>query len=413
MIPQKEEKLPIELCIRCKGKGLCGRPCPILARFREAMPKIKQEFSGASPPEVFVGRYGYPRVFTGILSPNEFKDTEQMSYPESWIKNNTQILDILEFRGKLIYSRFKTRIKGKRENQKLNEIMQLTAMASKPLSMHFKLKKKPSQRVNFDIFYPIIGNPAPLIKAETEENAKVEKKVDYLINDIDVKSVVAMQELYKARIRISNIIKILSAGLLGIKKDRKLVPTRWAITATDDTLSKNLLKRVKLFPIINDFLVFHETYLGNHYEILMLPENFSFEVIEAKFPGSLWNPTGKSFFIMKDYESFFGRKTYAKEVTGGYYAVKLPIAEFLSRIKRQASVLILREVLPEYFAPLGVGILRETVRKSLDKPAQRFSTLDEALTTIKERLKLPLQTFTKNSKLLKENKEQLKLREFV
>jgi hypothetical protein len=37
----------------------------------------------------------------------------------------------------------------------------------------------------------------------------------------------------------------LSIGVLGLKKDKKLVPTRWAITATDDILAKKLLEKVK------------------------------------------------------------------------------------------------------------------------------------------------------------------------
>ena len=60
----------------------------------------------------------------------------------------------------------------------------------------------------------------------------------------------------------------------------------------------------------------------------MIPEVFSYEVIEAKIPGSVWNP-GEYLSFMQDYESWYGRKDYAEEVAGGYYAVRLPVAEFL------------------------------------------------------------------------------------
>lgn len=63
------------LCIRCKGKGLCGKRCKILDSFIKDSPKIKEHFSGSSPPEVFVGRVDYPNVFCGVLSPNEWGDT--------------------------------------------------------------------------------------------------------------------------------------------------------------------------------------------------------------------------------------------------------------------------------------------------------------------------------------------------
>ena len=59
-------------CITCKGRGLCGRPvCPILRRLEEtaALPRIGRSLEGMSPPEVFVGRHGYPLVRAGPLVP--------------------------------------------------------------------------------------------------------------------------------------------------------------------------------------------------------------------------------------------------------------------------------------------------------------------------------------------------------
>ncbi|MCG7851531.1 MAG: hypothetical protein MIO92_03315, partial [Methanosarcinaceae archaeon] len=63
------------LCIKCKGKGLCGRPlCPILEKFKsfESISSIISSGGsvfGASPPAVFVGRYGYPQVSAGPMIP--------------------------------------------------------------------------------------------------------------------------------------------------------------------------------------------------------------------------------------------------------------------------------------------------------------------------------------------------------
>ena len=59
-------------CITCKGRGLCGRPvCPILRRLEEtaALPRIGRSLEGMSPPEVFVGRHGYPLVRAGPMVP--------------------------------------------------------------------------------------------------------------------------------------------------------------------------------------------------------------------------------------------------------------------------------------------------------------------------------------------------------
>jgi len=49
------------------------------------------------------------------------------------------------------------------------------------------------------------------------------------------KSVTALNELYKSNVEIDHLQKLLSVGTLGLKTQRKMVPTRWSITATDDT----------------------------------------------------------------------------------------------------------------------------------------------------------------------------------
>lgn len=400
------------LCVKCKGRSWCGKPCPILNKFKQFQPSIKEEFSGSSPPEVFVGRYGYPKVFTGILAPPEYGSMEKLSMPEFWFREKANIIKILSYRSNLIYSRFTSQIKNPKG--KLLELMQEIAIANKSVATEFKLKKKPIIKMQLSIDNPIIGNPAPLKQAKLEENPRVEKKVDYLISDTDLKAGKAIEELYSYSIPISNIIKILSVGMLGLKTQRKLVPTRWSCTAVDSIISQNLFKKIKLYPWVNEFLVFSDEYIGNHYEILLIPRQLSFEVLEAKIPGSVWNPNLTSqTYITQDYENFFGRKDYADSVTGAYYANRLAAAEYLCEIKRQASVLVLRECKPEYWAPLGVGILREVTRSAFRKKPKKFTTLNESLSDIQTRLQLPIKEFIEKSRLLKEYRKQSTLRQFM
>ena len=384
----------------------------ILEKFKKENIKLKKEFSGSCPPEIFVGREGYPKVFTGILSPQEHGDTSYFSMPEEWFSKKAQIIDILGYRSRMIYSRFYSSIKPSFQDDKLKRIMQEVAMTSVPVSMEFKLKKKPSINFSSDYQSAIIGNPAPLIEARFQENPKIEKKVDYLVSDIDVKSVQASEELYKAKIPVSHIIKLLSAGLLGLKKNRKLVPTRWAITATDSHLSELLLEKIRYYPFLQEFRLFNSEYLGNHYEILLIPSELSFEVIEAKFPGSIWNQKGREVFAVMDSEGFHGRKDYAENVVGGYYVARLAAAEYLNAIKTQASVLVWRECLPEYWAPCGVGVLRETCRDAFNNEFERFDSLGESLGRIQERLRINIDTFTNKSRIVKEYKIQRKLMDF-
>lgn len=394
------------LCIKCKGKGLCGKPCKILSKFIDSSPKIKKHFSGSSPPEIFVGRAGYPNVFSGIISPNEKGETQVYSMPEEWVSGDLTIEQILSYRGKMIYARQNPlNIKSPSSMQtKMQEI----ALSSKPLSIEFFLKKPPTFDFTPSKVFSIMTNSAPIEKINIEENVKVERKVDSLVSDSDVTAQKALIELYNSNVPNTHLSKLLSSGLLGVKPQRKLVPTRWAITAVDDMLSKNLVQQIKYYPEILEFQLFHDEYNGNHYEILFLPGNFAFEVIEAEVPGNVWNPT-QNLEFSQDYESFFIRKEYASNVTGAYYANRLAVCEYLNRIKKQSAVLILREIKEEYYAPLGVGILRELVRRALKKDFEKPSDLNQAFLLMQSRMKIPPEKFKEISKLLKEYGRQKKL----
>ena len=68
---------------------------------------------------------------------------------------------------------------------------------------------------------------------------------------------------------------------------------------------------------------------------------------------------------MTDYEPYSGRKRYAENCAGGFYSVRLAILEKLKKMRRQASVLALRFITGEYFAPLGVWVTRFAARRAL------------------------------------------------
>ena len=54
-------------------------------------------------------------------------------------------------------------------------------------------------------------------------------------------------------ISTESISGLLSVGVLGLKKNKRLVPTRWSITATDDMLGKHLWKQVQQHKWIEDY----------------------------------------------------------------------------------------------------------------------------------------------------------------
>ena len=362
----------------------------------------KLDISGSSPPEMFVGRYNYPNVYTGLLSPEQFGNTESMSSPEIWHEQKFNIPKIINQRNQLVYGRSISNIK--KPTSKFLSILQEIAMTHRSVSTEMKLKKPIKKHNEKDTRSPIISNAAPIQKARLTENTKIKKKIDYLVNDGDVKSAVALKELYQSNIANSQLTKILSAGLLGIAKNRKLVPTRWSITAVDDTLSKDQLKDIKFLPTLDSYQVFSADYLGNHYAFLLLPDYFSFEVIELSL---------KSFATWHDHESFFARKKYATSVTGAYYANRLALTEYLTKIKRQASCIVFREIRPSYYAPLGVGILRQTSREAFTKKPKVFNTLQEALNHVRTLFSASLDNYLDRSIILKNFKKQSRLQDFL
>ena len=384
--------------------------------------KLPIHFSGKSSPELFVGRIGYPYINSGILAPAENDNISNFATAEEWSANNFSIANVLRLRGQLIYGRAKTNIKAVSSqpsaNTRLLQTTQELALSSKPVSIEIFLKKKPTIEFTSDAVFRPMTNPAPILKAILEENPQVPKKVDYLTTDSDVKATTALQELYNSNIKVDHLQKLLSIGLLGQKTKRKMVPTRWSITATDDTISKQQLEKIRTFQEINQIQLFSGNFVGNYIEALFLPGKFSFEAIEAWLSeGVCDQPLAvggqqETSTLSQDFESFAGRKSYAFNVTGGYYAMRLPTTEYLTKIQRQATVLILREIKPEYYAPLGVGIVRESTRRAFANKPKNFDTIQAALDDIQTRFTTPIKTIKQKSWILNEYGKQKSLKEF-
>jgi len=375
-------------------------------QFWQKMIEATKDFTGSSPPSIFVGDFGYPRVNVGILAPPQQQAEEKafvLDSPESWYANKISLEQIFELRSQLIYSRFKSSVHA--DSGTLVDITKEIAAAKKPTVVDIELKRQPRFLFATDVRTTPIGNPAPLISARLAENPSVEKKVDYLISDVDVKATRAVLELYKHKLPATRIQKIFSSGLLGMQVERKFVPTRWSITAVDDILGKNLREKVKDYQEISEIKLFFNEYIGNRYYVLLLPGAYQFELIE------FWQGKWGMPAVSSDYENFWGRKDYADNTHGAFYSGRLAVCEHLEKIKRQASVLIVREITSEYSLPVGIWQLREAVRDSFNQPEEKFATVKEAIARIEGRMKLR-SGWQEQSQLLKNFKHQKKLTAF-
>lgn len=397
--------------------GDCGKgKCPVCARnnavFRAKRMLDKEAFtSDAVAP--FVGRFGYPNVNVGILAPPEQKDDSWLyDAPRHWSAENYEIPRIVDFRSSLLNSRYNINI---RKKASLLELSQDIAMSSKPVDVDIQLQEKPKFRLNIDSYMAPTGPNARLRKARITENPKIHTKVYKVFEDIDLKANAAVNYLYENKFDENFLSRILSVGTLGLKKDRKLVPTRWSITATDDIIGKNLINEVKDLPEINSYSSFFGNYLGNYYLILMFPEIWGYELFETYVPAS-WN-FSKPLRFSTDYEAYEGRKNYAENTAGGYYTPRLAIVEKLKEMKRQASVLALRFITDEYTMPLGVWVTREAARKTMASKPIEFSSkelmLEYSRKLAKRKFGCNADYLLDSSRLLKNIKQQAKLEKFV
>ena len=366
------------------------------------------EFATASPAP-FVGRYGYPYVNVGILIPPEAKDAWLKDAPRHWAGKNFQIPEIVDLRSSLVNSRFRANI---RKQNKMLDISQEIGMASRPVDIEVRLEDKPRFRLNTSEQMAPTGPLAKLECVDVTSNPKIDRRVDKVVSDNDLKATNGINYLYKHGYDENFLTRAFSIGNLGMKKDRKLVPTRWSITAVDDTISKHLHEHVRDLQQLGEHLAFFGSYLGNYYLILFIPDVWSYELFETYMPNASWNVSDEMDY-MTDYENHAGRKTYAGNCTGGYYSVRLAILEKLKSMKRQASAIAIRVITGEYSAPLGVWVTREAARKALAEKPLRFGSLDLMINYAKSlgRKKFGFEIIGK-SRLLKNIQTQLKLTSF-
>lgn len=367
----------------------------------------------ASPPSVFVGRVGYPYVNVGILSPvREVENPELYDAPSTWSNKNYSIDQIISLRASLVNSRFKSEVKA---SSKFLDISQEVGMASKPVDLEIDLKRRPNFNMQFGKISLPMGPSAEIKRVELTENPKIHTKVDKVNSDTDLKASEALDYLYKNNFEVDFLSKILSIGSIGLKTNRKLVPTKWSITATDDIVGKYVIKEVKKHNVLNDYWLFFDNYLGNYYFILLFPEVFSYELFEAYMPLNLQNQNLK---LQKahDFEFYSGRKDYADDTVGGYYACRLAVLEKLKELRKQATALVFRFVTSEYSTPLGVWVCRQTTRKALGKQGLKFESKELMLKYLKnlvlDKFNYNIENLLKEAHLLKNINQQTKLTSF-
>ncbi len=409
-------RIPPELCTRCKGyKLLCGLPrCPILDRFRvqiQAATLVRgNSVEGDSPPSVLVGEYGYPRVRVHYMIPpgERGDDAAYREAPGEWSRRREPLSRIIGLRSGMVSATIRARVQ---DPWRLYELeVSLAAASSRPVDSEAELARPPTPRLLFDGVSKPIGPSAPAVRVRVSSNPSIPRPVESAISDDDLASRMTV-ELYRRGVDVYTIQRMLSLGLLGRLRRRRLVPTRWAITAVDDMVSKYLRERLRGAREASRAEVYYGEYLGNRFLIVIKPGPGSFEWIEAWHPSGVWTRGAGGLIFWRLMEDPRGRATASD---GGFSAARLPVLEHLASRGVVGDVVIIREILPSYYAPVGNWHIRETVRRALESGPVAVDPLeDELRDLISSRLTVPLREVESRSLLLGLGRRVARLTDFM
>ncbi|MHA1960551.1 MAG: Nre family DNA repair protein [Candidatus Thorarchaeota archaeon] len=391
-------------------RHLCGiNPCPLLMRAKTLidLESAVKELSlyGSSPPGVFVGEHGYPKVLLGPLIPPVLgPETAIMERPDLWLDKSMD--EIISMRFSLVRTKRTVPVDAAIDPPRFLQETQTLALSEEPTDSEALLLKKPTfTSVLSDTTLPV-GPSAPLDVFNLDDNPTVPRAVDKVTSDTDVRATTGIMELYDDGINQEHVTRLFSVGLLGAGRTRRIVPTKWSITAVDDIVGKKLHREVLRLPWMNDYEVYVDQALGNTVIILFMQGVWQFEALESWLSGP--NPG-----VISDHEWFRGRKNYARSVAGAYYATRLPVLEHMLRKGRQASAIVFLETDPTKWVPLGVWRFRSIARRALSKEGSGFSTLEEAIDEVGTNLHSPLQNWLSASKMYENYKAQTTLMDFM
>ncbi|MFB3765133.1 MAG: hypothetical protein ACE14P_07775 [Methanotrichaceae archaeon] len=353
---------------------------------------VGKELDGSTPPSVFIGSWNYPRVYAGPMIVPQHGDTAIMDLPESWIPERKTQENIIDYRLNLV--RGKRPIEITDTNNRFVEKLQEIALAGSSIESEAQFDSVP-KGMSFSDDHTPFGPSANLERFDIG-NVRWDHHLEKAYYDYDLKAADAVVDLSSVGIPFSSIQKAFSVGAFGTKRRRRLVPTRWSITACDSAIGNRLLKDVRHYDIIDCCRVHEFSSLNNYYAVLLMPTAWQYEWSEA-----FLRILGGEELVFSDYEHNTGKKGYSR-VGGCYYACKMAVLEALGRKRMQAGAIILREAYSGY-VPLGVFNVRENVRNAMVQPAKEFEDTKSALAYLSTRLKLPLRKFIDVSTLLKES----------
>ena len=370
------------------GKGAYLRQLTAATTHMQSV-AVGKELEGSSPPSVFIGSWNYPDIYAGPMIAPVHGDTAIMDMPESWISLHKTQEEIIGYRLNLV--RGKRMVNAAALDDQFVEKLQEISLSSSSIESEAAFKSAPAG-TSFSEEHTPFGPSAPIERFEIE-SGRWDRNLEKIFYDTDMKSADAVIDLHKQGVPFSSIQKAFSAGTMG-SRGRRLVPTRWSITACDTMIGDHLLKDVKKCPVLDTWRVHEYSSLNNNYAVILMPTGWQYEWSEA-----FLHVLGNEELVFSDHEGN-KKKTEYSPLGGCYYSCKMAVLEALAQERIQAGAIILREALCGY-VPLGVFNVRENVRSAMQQPAKEFEDIRSALSHISEKFTLPMQRYIEEGSLLK------------
>ncbi len=316
--------------------------------------------NGLSPPYVYLPLIGKKELLIGpsLVDPrvlNIYTD------PKYWIKLTSKQVLTIRKAGKGL---FKPAHPNKDVDE--NSVAKLREISLYNGNVELELEyTRISPKAMFDPYEGFTLRGGELGRIIYYSGGSADKRIEKAYYDKDLLAKDAITYLHKEGISVYKIQQLLSVGALGYK--RKLVATRWSITAVDSIISSKLIDEIKNYPELNEYFLGESYAVGNRIIVMLFPGKFYYEMMES------WGPFlgNKNPNVAMDYEGFLGRTSYAEEVEGAYYAAKYSVAKYLYEKYRQAKVIVLLEVDKNWIPNLGVWRVREGTELAL-KNVKKF-----------------------------------------
>jgi hypothetical protein len=285
--------------------------------------------------------------------------------PTDWLGQGLGIEDIVRLRTETI--------RGVSRIASYIGPLQEIALAPRPVTVEASFDRPVRFNPDFDRVTAPVGCLGSIIRLDILDHPATDRAVEKVASDTDLPAAEACITLHQSGVDVYRISPLFTAGLLGRK--RNIVPTRWAITAVDDSVSSAQKKVISRLPPVQEIQLHYSALFGNRIAVILIPGDWRYEMIERWAPRSLWG--GETETVVRDGEAL--KKNGYSPITGAYYSARLAVTEHLVRNNRCARAIVIRNVDPSYWAPLGTWVVREACRRAMAEEPLLVPSLGDAM----------------------------------